>query len=442
MMRQIVARLTDGLLSGCGWSFVLATAGYNGFNFLFHVVMSRQLGPSSYGALNALLGVMSILTVPLGAVQLAVTQAVVSSGPRAHSLRSLVCRSAVGGGVAMMALLSLCPALASYLNLHSLLSLALVGGWIPLAVVGAVVQGALLGELRFLPVAVGTFFGLGGLRLLVGVAIVRFGWGIDGAVAATLIGQAVTTAAFLVVARGSLFSGRGARIRITLSDATLSILALTGYTALTAIDTLMARHVLSRAAAGEYASAAVVGHIAMFTSGALVMVAFPRFASDAGAGASSRKTLFQALPLVTLVGVATAGVLAMFPHLVVRVLFGVAYLHAASAIGILSLASALFGVIGLFTYFHIARRSTAALINWLGVVLVIGAVTVAHGGIVTIATEILGASVLVFLAAAMPAALAIRRQVKLSRTTLGGPSAAEAEAPHSSPRVAVLPIHE
>ena len=57
---------------------MVATAGVNGLNFLFHVLISRLLGPSHYGALGAVLQVISVLAVPLGAVQLAVTQAVAS----------------------------------------------------------------------------------------------------------------------------------------------------------------------------------------------------------------------------------------------------------------------------------------------------------------------------------------------------------------------------
>ena len=74
--RRLRRRVLPGVLSRGGWSLVIATTGVSGLNFLFHVLISRLLGPSYYGALGAVLNVISVLAVPLGAVQIAVTQAV------------------------------------------------------------------------------------------------------------------------------------------------------------------------------------------------------------------------------------------------------------------------------------------------------------------------------------------------------------------------------
>src|SRR3954454_10066408 len=52
--------------------FVLAFV--NGSNYLFHVVISRMLGPSDYGALAALLAVVLVLSVPFSVVQTAVAE--------------------------------------------------------------------------------------------------------------------------------------------------------------------------------------------------------------------------------------------------------------------------------------------------------------------------------------------------------------------------------
>ena len=44
----------------------------NGSNYLFHVVISRMLGPAEYGALAALLAVILVLSVPFGVIQTAI----------------------------------------------------------------------------------------------------------------------------------------------------------------------------------------------------------------------------------------------------------------------------------------------------------------------------------------------------------------------------------
>src|SRR6185312_1871167 len=118
--RSSQRRIVPEVLSRGGWSIVVATAGVNGLNFLFHVLISRLLGPSYYGALGAVLDVISVLAVPLGAVQLALTQAVISGrGQQRISLRRLTMKAAIWGAGAMVAVGGLSPLMDGFLNLKS-----------------------------------------------------------------------------------------------------------------------------------------------------------------------------------------------------------------------------------------------------------------------------------------------------------------------------------
>jgi O-antigen/teichoic acid export membrane protein len=403
-------RVISGPLGGGGWSFVVATTGVNGLNFLFHLLISRMLGPSYYGALGAVLNVISVLAVPLGAIQLAVTQAVVSgSGKKRMSLRGLTAKATFWSVGAMLAVWFAAPLIDGFLNLKSPFSDLAIGAWVPLAVVAAVLQGALLGELRFVPVAVATFLGGGALRLAAGALLVEGGFGLGGAVAATVIGQVFTTAVLLLVARREVFTRGLTQVRISLRDAVLSIAALAGYTMLTGIDTFLARHYLAAVAAGLYTAAAVAGHIALYLPAALVAVAFPRLAAAHATGTGARKTLTQTLGLVTAIGLAALAVLAGMSRVVVGVLFGSHYLGAASIVGIIALISVFLGIISLFTYFHIVRRSATALYGWVGVALAWVLVAVLPRGMETIAICMLAASGLVLAAMSLPAIAAVAR---------------------------------
>lgn len=385
-----------GLLDGGGWSFIVATAGLNGFNLLFHIAISRLLGPSYYGALGSLLHLVTVLSVPLGAVQLAVTQAMVSSSNSGDkSIRSLAIRASLWGLGAMAVFWALSPVLMSFLHLRTVTPLLLLGGWIPMAAVGAVLQGALMGELRFLPTAVATFVGGGLLRLVVGVGLVLAGLGLDGAIAATVLGQVFTTAALLFAARSLLRDGKHQPLGISLRDAVLSIVALSGYTLLLGVDTPFAQHFLPRVQAGTYAAAATGGHIAMFLPGALIMIAFPRLASDGGIGRRSRRTVLQTLGLVVVLSAMAVLVLAGLSTPIVRTLFGNSYLPAASILGILALTSGIFAVVGLFVYLQIARHSPAAFVCWGGVVAFAVVVSFMHPGFHLIAVAMLGTSIAV-----------------------------------------------
>jgi glycosyltransferase involved in cell wall biosynthesis/O-antigen/teichoic acid export membrane protein len=415
--RSLQGRITSGLLGSGGWSLVVATTGVNGLNFLFHILISRLLGPSHYGALGAVLNVISVLAVPLGAVQLAVTRAVAPGQAKTGvSLRGLTVKAMLWGTGAMAAVWLLSPLIDGFLNLQSPFADLTIGVWVPLAVVAAVLQGVLLGELRFMPVALASFLGGGALRLASGALLVVMGFGLEGAVAATVIGQALTTAALVLVARREVFAQGADAIRISLRDAVLSIAALAGYTTLTGIDVFLARHFLAPVAAGRYAAASIGGHIALFLPGALATVAFPRLVSAGRTGISVGKTLTETLGLVTAIALAAFAVLAGMPGVVVDVLFGPEYAAAASVVGLVALTSVFLSIIGLLTYFHVARRSVAAVYSWAGVALVWVLVAVLHGGMETIAVCMLVASGFVLVAVSIPALAAVVRPV--SRTTV------------------------
>src|SRR5689334_20490409 len=64
------------LTSNGGALFFISATAVNLGNFAFHVVVSRLLGPASYGALSALLGFILTLSVPVSAMQAVLTKQV------------------------------------------------------------------------------------------------------------------------------------------------------------------------------------------------------------------------------------------------------------------------------------------------------------------------------------------------------------------------------
>ncbi|NNN08331.1 MAG: hypothetical protein HKL85_03955, partial [Acidimicrobiaceae bacterium] len=127
------SRLTSGILGRGAVSFLLATAGVNVSNFVFHIVISRLLGPSHYGAIGSILSILALLAVPLGAAQLAVTQAVIAhvKTEDSFSLRRLLWRSLLAGGAAEVAFVALIPTLDTFLHLSSPWPLVVTSAWIP-----------------------------------------------------------------------------------------------------------------------------------------------------------------------------------------------------------------------------------------------------------------------------------------------------------------------
>jgi glycosyltransferase involved in cell wall biosynthesis/O-antigen/teichoic acid export membrane protein len=406
------SQLSSGILSRGAVSFLFATAGVNVSNFFFHIVISRLLGPAHYGAVGAILSILSLLTVPVGAAQLAVTQAVIghTENNQSFSLSRLIWRALVIGVVASLAFAGLAPTIDGFLHIGSPLPLFLVSAWIPLATVGAVLQGSLIGEYRFRAVAFATFGGGGPIRLLFGAGMVAAGFGVSGAIVATIGAQAFTTGSLLFSARKKVRSHpEGSVVRANRRDMVLSVASLGSYTAFVGVDTFLARHFFSATVAGQYAAGAVAAHIALFIPGAIVTIAFPHWASGHGTSSESRKVFMQALKITTLVGLITAGALTLLSSLVVHLLFGSSYSSAIAIVGLLAFASAAIGILSLFVFLHLARRSLVALTPWLGVALAIVLISLRHQSMTSVAVIMLIVSVLTLFAAGIPALLALVR---------------------------------
>jgi O-antigen/teichoic acid export membrane protein len=405
-----------------GLAFFAATAAVNLSNFVFHVAVSRLLGPSDYGALNSLLNVMLVLSVPLGALQAAVTQAEARARATGGGvgLRRLFWLAGLWSLVATVVLVGLSPEIKSFLHFSSPWSILILSGWIVPSALGAVLQGVLMGRLRFAPVAYAMAGGTGVGRLAIGVALVAVGFGVEGAVAASVIGQVVTTVALVSLLRHELSgSGDKQKVAIGARQALLSLVALGGYAVLMSMDTVLARHYLPPREAGWYTAAATAGKIALFLPGAAATLAFPRFSVGDGRSREAGSALRVALLATFALGLLAAVIMVAFSGFVVSLLFGASYAGADGSVGILGLEAMLLGLVGLFVYFHLARRSSASLFSWGGAALAVVAIVFFHHGPEAIAVDMLAAVGATLVFALAGAARVVPGKAKLRSASVG-----------------------
>lgn len=380
------------LLQGGGLAFFLATGLANVGNFLFHVVMSRTLGPATYGALGSLLGLATVVTLAVTAFQAAVTQGVAEHragvpGAEMRVGRSLRRTAAVGIGL-LAVLAALAPALEGFLHLSSVVPVLLFGCFVAGTVAALVPQGVLIGQLRFSAVALALVLGAA-TRLACGALFVHLGWGLDGAVGAVVLNAAVTLAVLSWPLRGELLSGHGAQFRFRARAAALAVVALGGVSAFVGVDSFLARHYLARSASGYYVAAATAARIALFLPAAIGMLAFPRLAAQGGRGPEARAVLLQSLWAVTGIGLLAAAVVAAVPHTVIDVLFGSRYSSAAPALRVLALAAAGVGVVTVGVYALLAARTALCLVAWPALAVVAAAVALSHRSVTAVAWIVL-----------------------------------------------------
>ncbi len=373
-------RLGSGIFAKGAIYYILASAALNVTNFLFHVVVSRIIGPTAYGGLGAVLGLIALLTVPISALQIAVTQAVsAQQSTDGHSLHILVRRSIIAGVAGCFGTIALFPVLDSFLHFNSPTPIVLTGLWIPFAVLAAVLQGSLIGEYRFTSVAVASFVGGGIVRLVLGVIFALLGYGVAGAIVATLGAQVVTTVWLVVSTRHQTRRNLAVEsISTARTDVAYSVSVLAGLSALTGVDTFLARHFLIANVAGQYAAGAIAAHIALFVPTAVVTITFPRFSDRSDSPHNRRRAFNQALQFVIVLGGLTTVLMVAVPKLLTKVLFGSDYGGASAVVRPLAIESLLLGVLTLVVYLYLSRRQAWSLIPWFGVVAAVVAIAIHH----------------------------------------------------------------
>lgn len=398
MLHKLWLRTRNAELARHGLILFVALGIANLSNYLFHVVISRLLGPEEYGALGALLTVFIIISVPAGALQTVVARRIsviraAGDDPAAgQTLKSALRAAALFGAGATLVLAALAPLGSRFLHIDSAPTYLLAAYALP-AVVAPVARGALQGRLLFGPLAavvvVSTI-----LRLALGVALVGTGAGVAGAVGASLASEVIGLAMALLPVRGLVHRApsAGALPAGILGEARTTMLILGGFWAVASADSFLVRHYFPTDTAGFYAAAAVAAHTVLFLSGAIALVAFPRFAESEGRSVEARRILFQSLVVVGVLGFSAAGALALFSPLAMRILFGGQFAAGTALLGTLAFAMALLGLTGILVYFHLASKSKAAWSVMVALLAETGLVAAVHGSTLQVASVMLAVS--------------------------------------------------
>jgi O-antigen/teichoic acid export membrane protein len=351
------------------WLLFLALTVVNASNYVFHVAVSRVLGPDEYGALGSVLAVLTVMAVPLTAVQATVARRIASSTNDAEShqeWRTLLSTALWPTLGVTVGLAALSPLLSNVLHLNSFVTGLWVSAYIVPAVLSSILRGAFQGSMRFLQLALVSLLPVL-LRLGMGLAAVNAGFGVTGAVAASVLSDlvGVAIALWLIGYWRTPVAGHIFRIGSFLREVVPVALGLGAMWVLIEIDLVLARHYLPGPAGGEYAAAGLLARAVLFVPGAVSLIALPHFSRHAGRGNDAYRWLVSSCAVVLLCGVFTAIILFFTGDFVVALTFGSGFDDAAELLPVLSMAMLGFGIVNLLVNFHIAAGSRTYNLLWL-----------------------------------------------------------------------------
>jgi O-antigen/teichoic acid export membrane protein len=334
--------------------------------YVFLLAAGRILGSEDYGSLAALLGLLAIVLLPAGALQLAVAREIsrsIATGDPAAArrlARGLLRATLIATVPLLVVALALTKPLSHLLHIDSVAIVGLAILSLSTALVFPLALGVLQGVQRF--TALATLFVFPWLVRLVILAIAAAaGYRLGGAVFATLVGAVATTALALLLIRDSL------RVAAPLSRPELMTflrylwpvaIGVVGIAFLTNVDILIVKARFSADDAGAYAAASAFARVGFFLPATILTVLFPRTAARQARGEETEDILGRSL-------LATAGFCGLLALVyaaagvgLVSMTFGTDFSEGGEVLAPFALAIGLYSLANVLVGYHLSRGET------------------------------------------------------------------------------------
>ncbi len=330
--------------------------------YLFHILAGRMLGPLEYGVFGALMSLFLLVTIPTAALAIAVAKFT----SRFHSendiekifaLRRKIQKEVlfvVGFFLVFIILFS--KSIASYLNIESSLSVIIVG----ISIAGA----------SFLPVNIGVLQGMkkfnvlswngiieAASRLVLLVVFLYFGYGVNGAI---LVFGLASFVAFLLIfpflkeLRINSISTTKLDTKPVYRFVFLVLIVNIVIQSLINMPALFIKHYYSSELTGYWTSAFNIARLSLLVSLAICTVLFPEIVSE-GEYHIKRKIFRKAQILVLISSSLMALVFFLLPDILIRIIYGSAYLGAVPFLQWLGVAMIFLGLLHIWAFYLFAR---------------------------------------------------------------------------------------
>jgi O-antigen/teichoic acid export membrane protein len=294
------------------------------------------------------------------------------------------------------------PLLARLMQLDSILPVLAASFSLLLLFLRPVTDGTLQGLQRF--------GGLGSvqvlqalLRLLIAASLILLGLKAFGALLALPLASSVALILALLLLRPSLSnSDEGEQAQqVSLVYSVQTLVGLLAFALLVNMDAILVKVAFDPQTAGNYAPVVTLGKINAFISFAIAIVLFPKTTQRQMTGRDTRPILSIALLAVIIPGLLLTGVYLVAPGGLVNFLFGEAYQDPGLVLGLVGLATTLYGALYIWLNYGLSLERSAIIYIMVAIAIfqVIGFLFF-HATLLSIATVMLVTSMIGNIAAA------------------------------------------
>jgi O-antigen/teichoic acid export membrane protein len=338
----------------------------------FTIIAAPWLGTSNYGALIAVMNLLMVVSVGSLGLQATAARRISSTPQHTAQIERAIMGVSYRAALALgLVLLLAAPLINTVLRLDSLATALMVSvAAVPLTLMGGQ-AGILQGERRWAALGL-VYIAAGVPRLVLGTAFMAWQPTALSALVGVTLGMCVPVAVGWWALRHARQPGQ-----VSAEHSGMAILkesmhngqALLAFFALSSVDIIVARNVLSDHDSGLYAAGLILTKAMLFLPQFVVVVAFPSMST----GAERRRALALSLGFVTLLG--ALGTLAawLLSGVAVRFTGGAEYAEIKPWLWLFALLGTLLSLIQLLVYSVLAqqgRRPVYAV--WVALALVVG----------------------------------------------------------------------
>jgi O-antigen/teichoic acid export membrane protein len=335
----------------------------------FQMVAARLMGPEQYGSLASLLAVALVVAVLQLGLQATAARRIATEPKDVAGIERAILHIAYRASLVLFAImLALSPVLRHVLRLDSIYpALLLALGTVPLTVMGAQ-AGILQGERRWRPLAL-VYVAVGVPRIVIGTVALLIRPTEGSAMAAvTLAWFAPVVVGWLALRGNKRAADAPNQTRPVLTETWHGSIALLAFFALSNVDIVIARNVLSDTQSGLYAAGLILTKAVLFLPQFVTVIAFPAM-SNAG---ERRRALLASLAVVGVLGAACIAGSVVLSGVAMIFVGGSEYADVEDQLWLFALLGTLLSSLQLLIYAVLARQSRkSAYLVWVAVLVVV-----------------------------------------------------------------------
>ena len=355
------------------------------FSYLFNMLMGRMLGPEVYGEMSALMSVLMIVAVGGGAV-LTVTMRYTSelyAKKKVKALKKLYFVFTKYVFIFSAALfligIALSGVIAQFFHITSVVPVIVILSAIVVSFVMLVNRGILQGTQKFVPlVSIGIVESV--VKLIVGVVLVKVGFGLNGAVSAMVLSIAVVylVSMFFILPIFKEKASKDEKFRFDKKEiigySIPTLLVAVVLATLINLDIILIKHYFSPEDAGLYAAISTIGKIIFYLLAPIVSVMFPMISEQKAKGNKHYKIFLLSFFLTVTGGLIIMAIYTLAPGMVIRVLYGedyVSFFYLLPEVGLLML---FYTLVNLIANYYMAVKNFIFL--WASGTIIVGQIIV------------------------------------------------------------------